>query len=127
MTVRACGVNARLRAVLSRRVSRLIPITSPHITMLQRFVRAVDLNDVYAAAETVFAERESTTWTLTAIKPTTFLSPPIGLAGIVIEPTEDLLRLQQQLIDAISAHTPLRLEPPTHLPATRTDATSKNL
>jgi hypothetical protein len=32
-------------------------------------------------------------------------SPPIGLAGIVIEPTDDLHRLQNALIDAVSPFT----------------------
>lgn len=30
---------------------------------------------------------------------------PLGLGGIVIEPTPDLLRLQQELIDAAGPHT----------------------
>jgi hypothetical protein len=29
-------------------------------------------------------------------------SPPVGLAGIVVEPTEDLHRLQQKIIDAVA-------------------------
>ena len=32
-------------------------------------------------------------------------SPPIGLAGIVVEPTEDLLRLQNEIIDAVTPYT----------------------
>ena len=30
------------------------------------------------------------------------LNPPIGLADIVVEPTGDLLRLQQKLVDAVA-------------------------
>jgi hypothetical protein len=29
-------------------------------------------------------------------------SPPVGLAGIVVEPTEDLLRLQQKIIEVVT-------------------------
>ena len=32
-------------------------------------------------------------------------SPPVGLAGIVVEPTDDLHRLQQELIDAVTPFT----------------------
>src|ERR1700749_5081775 len=32
-------------------------------------------------------------------------SPPVGLAGIVVEPTEDLHRLQDELIAAIEPYT----------------------
>jgi hypothetical protein len=73
--------------------------------MLQRFVNAADLDQVYNAAETVFAGEQPTTWTLRAVKHYYFPSPPIGLAGIVVEPTEDLLGLQQHLIDAIAPYT----------------------
>ena len=31
--------------------------------------------------------------------------PPLGLAGIVVEPTDDLLRLQHDLIDAVAPFT----------------------
>jgi hypothetical protein len=47
------------------------------------------------------------TWTLRAIRHYYIPSPPIGLAGIVIEPTDGLLRLQQRLIDAIAPYTVL--------------------
>jgi hypothetical protein len=104
MTVRARGVNARLLAVYPEGLA-LDADHQPHITMLQRFVRAADLNDLYAAANTVFAGENPTTWTLTASKQYYIPSPPIGLAGIVVERTDDLLRLQQKLIDAIAQYT----------------------
>ena len=104
MTVRACGVNARLLAVYPQGFA-LDADHQPHITVLQRFVRSADLNDLYAAANTVFASENPTTWTLTASKAYYIASPPIGLAGIVVEATDDLLRLQQKLIDAIAPYT----------------------
>ena len=104
MTVRACGVNARLLAVYPEGFA-LDADHLPHITMLQRFVRSADLNDLYAATNTVFAGENPTTWTLTASKAYYIPSPPIGLTGIVVEPTNDLLRLQQKLIDAIAPYT----------------------
>ncbi len=72
--------------------------------MLQRYVRAADLNDLYAAAKAVFAGENPTTWTLTALKAYYIPSPPIGLAGISIESTGDFVRLQQKLIDALSPY-----------------------
>ena len=62
MTVRACGVNARLLAVYPEGFA-LDADHQPHITMLQRFVRSADLNDLYAAANAVFASENPTTWT----------------------------------------------------------------
>ena len=99
MTVRARGVNARPLAVYPEGFA-LDADHQPHITILQRFVRAADLNDRYAAANTVFAGENPTTWTLAAAKEYYIPSPPIGVAGIVVERTDDLLRLQQKLIDA---------------------------
>ena len=104
MTVRACGVNARLLAVYPEGFA-LDADHQPHITMLQRFVRTADLNDLYAAANTIFASENPTTWTLTASKAYYIPSPPIGLAGIVVEAIDDLLRLQEKLIDAIAPYT----------------------
>ena len=76
-----------------------------HVTMLQQFVRTADLDKVYAAANKVLASEKPTSWKLKAFKYYYIPDPPIGLAGIVVEPTEDLLRLQQELIDAVAPFT----------------------
>ena len=62
----------------------------PHITMLQQFVRTADLDKVYAATAKVLANEKPTSWKLKAFKYYYIPDPPIGIAGIVIEPTEDL-------------------------------------
>ena len=77
----------------------------PHISILQQFVRTDDLDKVYAAANAVLAKEKPTTWTLKAFKYYYIPSPPIGLAGIVVEPTEDLHRLQDELITAVKPFT----------------------
>ena len=77
----------------------------PHISMLQQFVRTADLEKVDAAVDKVFATEKPTSWKLKAYKYYYIPSPPIGLAGIVVEPTEDLHRLQQELIDAVTPFT----------------------
>ena len=104
MTARARGVNARLLTVYPDGFA-LDADHQPHISVLQRFVGAADLNDLYAAANNVFASEDPTAWTLTASNAYYIPSPPIGLAGIVVEPTDDLLRLQQKLIDTMSPYT----------------------
>jgi len=77
----------------------------PHVTMLQQFVRTADLEMVYAAANKILTSEKPNGWTLKAFKYYYIPSPPLGLAGIVVEPTEDLLRLQRELIDAITPFT----------------------
>ncbi len=73
--------------------------------MLQQFVRTADLEKVYAALDKVFATEKPTSWKLKAFKYYYIPLPPVGLAGIVVEPTEDLLRLQQKIIDAVTPYT----------------------
>ena len=104
MTARARDVNARLLTVYPDGFA-LDADHQPHISVLQRFVGAAYLNDLYAAANNVFASEDPTAWTLRASNAYYIPSPPIGLAGIVIEPTDDLLRLQQKLIDTMSPYT----------------------
>src|SRR6202162_3395612 len=77
----------------------------PHVTMLQQFVRTDDLDKVFAAANAVLAKEKPTTWTLKAFKYYYIPAPPIGLAGIVVEPNEDLHRLQDALIKAVEPYT----------------------
>jgi 2'-5' RNA ligase len=77
----------------------------PHVTMLQQFVRTADLDKVFAAANAVLTKEKPTAWTLKAFKYYYIPSPPVGLAGIVVEPTEDLHRLQDELIKAVEPYT----------------------
>jgi hypothetical protein len=73
--------------------------------MLQQFVRTADLDKLYTAVGQVMAKEKPTDWKLKAFKYYYIPEPPIGLAGIVVEPTPDLLRLQQELIDAVTPFT----------------------
>ncbi len=77
----------------------------PHISLLQQFVRTDHLDKVYAAANAVLAKEKPTAWTLKAFKYYYIPSPPIGLAGIVVEHNEDLHRLQDELITAVEPFT----------------------
>jgi hypothetical protein len=100
----AKAANARLLKSLPKGFS-LDETHHPHISMLQQFVRTDDLDKVYAAANAVLAKEKPTTWTLKAIKYYYIPAPPIGLAGIVVEPTDDLHRLQDALIKAVDPYT----------------------
>ena len=77
----------------------------PHISMLQQFVRTDDLDKVFAAANAVFLKEKPTVWTLKAYKYYYIPDPPFGLAGIVVQPTEDLHRLQNELLAAVTVLT----------------------
>jgi hypothetical protein len=83
----------------------------PHVTMLQQFVRTADLEKVYTAVNEILADEKPASWKLKAYKYYYIPSPPIGLAGIVVEPTPDLLRLQQKIIDAVTPFTVKRGTP----------------
>jgi hypothetical protein len=81
-------------------------VHAPHITMLQRFVNTADLPKVYAAADRVIAKVNPTSWKLTAFKydhigEAKMGDEIVGVGNILIKPTPDLLRLQQELADAI--------------------------
>ncbi len=73
-----------------------------HVTMLQRFVHSADLEKVYAAIAGAVATENPPSWKLKAFKYYYIPAGPIGLAGIVVEVTDDLLRLQQTLVDAVA-------------------------
>ena len=77
----------------------------PHISTLQRYVKTADLDKVYEAVGKVLAEENPTGWKLKAYKYYYIPWKELGLAGIVIEPTDDLLRYQQKLIDAVTPFT----------------------
>jgi phosphoserine phosphatase len=77
----------------------------PHITMIQRFVRTADLEQVYAAAEKVFASANVTGMKLEAFKYYYAPGGAVGVAGIVARPTPELLKLQQDLIAAVEPFT----------------------
>lgn len=105
MIQRAEAVNARLLKVFPKGFA-LDAAHRPHITILQRYVRTADLDKVYAAVDkVVLANEKAAAWKLKAFKYYYIPSKDIGLAGIVVEPTADLLTLQQTLIDAVAPFT----------------------
>jgi hypothetical protein len=100
----ATAANARLLKVFPKGFA-LDATHHPHVSILQQFARTSDLDKVYDAAAGVFRKEKPLGRNLKAFKYYYIPSPPIGLAGIVVEPTGDLRRLQNALIDAVSPFT----------------------
>jgi hypothetical protein len=100
----AKAANARLLRVFPKGFA-LDATHHPHVSMLQQFARTSDLDKVCDAAASVFRNEKPLGWKLRAFKYYYIPSPPIGLAGIVVEPTDDLHRLQNALIDAVTPFT----------------------
>lgn len=96
--------NARLRSVFPSGFA-LDETHRPHITLIQRFVRTADLDRVYAAAEKVLAGANVTRMKLEAFKYYYAPGKDVGVAGIVIRVTPELLKLQRELIAAVAPFT----------------------
>ena len=75
---------------------------APHITLLQQFVRTADLDEVAKAVVEVLRTEQSMKWESNAIGYYALADKDLQLVGIVIEPTEDMRRLQQKIIDAVA-------------------------
>ena len=105
MIQHAKAANTRLLKVFPKGFA-LDPTHAPHITTLMRYVRTKELDKVYAAASRIFAGL--TSMKLKAFK-YYFLTdksiPGLGGAGIVVELNPELIKLQQDLIDAVAPYT----------------------
>lgn len=95
------AVNARLLEAYPKGFA-LDASHHPHITMLQSYVRTADLDKAYAAAGKVVASANVGGLKLKALKYYFIPDRDLGLAGIVIEPTDELIELQKDLLDAIA-------------------------
>jgi acid phosphatase (class A) len=78
---------------------------TPHITLVQRFVRTADLDKVYAAAAKVLARANVTALKLEAFKNYYIPTGDNGLAGICAKPTPELLKLQRDIVAAVAPFT----------------------
>ena len=77
----------------------------PHITLVQRFVRTADLDKIFAAVGKVFASSNVTALKLEAFKYYYIPDKELGLSGIVVKTTPELLKLEQAVIDAVTPFT----------------------
>lgn len=94
-------LNARLRADYPAGFA-LDAEHTPHISTLQRFVRTADLEKVKVAVGRVVAEMKPTTIRLSAHGYYYIPWEGLGLAGITMAITPELLAFQQKLIDALA-------------------------
>jgi hypothetical protein len=101
MLQHAQTVNDRLLKVFPKGFA-LDATHRPHITLVQRFVLTENLDKVYAAVGKVFLSANVTGLKLEAFKHYYIPNKDIGLAGIVIKPTPDLIKLEMQVIDAVT-------------------------
>jgi len=96
--------NARLLAVFPKGFA-LDATHRPHITLVQRFVRAADLDQVYDAVGKVFAGANVTAMKLEAFKYYYAPAGAVGVAGICAKPTPEILKLQADIIAAVKPFT----------------------
>jgi len=104
MLARSKANNARLLAAYPEGFA-LDAAHRPHITLIQRFVRTRDLDQVYAAAGQVLAAADVNDMKLEAF--TYYYAPTgkTGVAGIVARPPAELLKLQEDIITAVAPFT----------------------
>lgn len=101
MIKHAQATNERLRKVFPKGFA-LDATHHPHITLVQRFVPTENLDKVYAAVGKVFAQADLTKLRLEAFKYYYLPFNELGLSGIVIKTTPELLKLEQDVIDAVT-------------------------
>ena len=101
MMAEAEALNARLREQMPEGFA-LDEEHVPHISLVQRYVAASDLPRVLAAVDEVRRSHDPSTLEMRA----TGLYHPdwggVGLEAIAIEPSQELLALQQAVIDAVN-------------------------
>ena len=89
--------NARLLGVFPKGFA-LDATHTPHITMLQCFVRTTDLDQLYAAEEKLLAAANISALKLEAFKYYYAPAGATGVAGICAKPTPEILKLEADVI-----------------------------
>jgi hypothetical protein len=75
---------------------------TPHISVMGGYFYTANLEKTYAAVERVLATEKVLGWKMKAFKYYYIPLKEIGLGGIVVEPTADMIGLQKKLIDALT-------------------------
>jgi hypothetical protein len=101
MVSKANAINAKLRSNYPEGYS-LDATHAPHVTMLQRFVRAKDFDAVTAAITKVLAVERPGDLQLKATGLLYQMWNGVALTAIVVERTPDLTQLQQKVADALA-------------------------
>ena len=100
MVGRANAVNAQLRGNYPAGYE-LDATHAPHVTLLQRFVRAKDLDAVTAALSKIFATERPTELRLKATSLDYVIWSGVAVTVFVVERTPELMRLDQKVIDTV--------------------------
>jgi hypothetical protein len=99
MLKHAAANNARLLGVFAKGFA-LDAAHTPHITLLQGFVRTANLDKLYTAVDKVLAAAKVNTMKLEAFKFYYAPTGATGVAGISARPTPEILELQADIIAA---------------------------
>jgi hypothetical protein len=75
----------------------------PHISVMGGYFYTANLDKTYAAVEKVLTTEKVLSWKMKGFKYYYMPLKEIGLGGIVVEPTADMVRLQKKLIDALAS------------------------
>jgi phosphoserine phosphatase len=97
----AGAINARLRGDYAAGYE-LDATHSPHVTLLQRFVRTKDFDAVTAAVTKVLVAERPTELQLKAQGLEYVVWGGLAVTAIVVERTPELMRLQQKIVDAVA-------------------------
>jgi hypothetical protein len=101
MIQHAEAANAGLRKNFPKGYS-LDAAHKPHISVMGGYFYTANLEKVYAAAAKVLASEAVKSWKLTAFKYYYIPLKEIGLGGILVQPTADMIRLQKEFIDSLT-------------------------
>ena len=74
---------------------------APHISVIGGYFHTENLDGIFAAATQVLAGEKVMSWKLKAFKYYYIPLKQIGLGGILVEPTADMIRLQDELFETI--------------------------
>lgn len=102
MVAKANAVNASLRGNYPGGYS-LDATHAPHVTLLQRFVRAKDLHTVESAVKKVIDAERPAGLQLKATGLVYAMSAGVAVTLIAVERTPDLAALQQKVADAVAS------------------------
>jgi phosphoserine phosphatase len=94
-------INARLRGNYSAGYE-LDAAHAPHITLLQRFIRASDLDAVTAAVKKVIVSERPTELQLKAKGLNHVMWAGQAVTAFIVERTPELMRLHQKVVDAVA-------------------------
>ena len=95
MIQHAEAANAGLRKNFPKGYS-LDAAHKPHISVMGGYFYTANLEKVYAAVAKVLASEAVKSWKVTAFKYYYIPLKEIGLGGILVQPTTDMIRLQQK-------------------------------